>query len=275
MVNRFITSIIILFGALSASLPGLASGYHVGDVLILSDHKRPDTYIHVGLISIDEKDDHRILLEANESSGCIASDLNQYIETNSKDQTILILRPKEFVEPYNQEELATLINQNFFEYMDGHQYNVAMVMGSESEKGRNYYCSELVMELLNPLLLSKIPTHKMTFESQVWNTIFKFRGYPVPRGKQGISPSDFLSLKSFQLIATISPKPETESFSFSRRSAVISDRSFDQFNRSSRSYSITSNQSLGYSSASYEERKQSTLFEIDSDDEALDQYLGF
>lgn len=278
MHKRFLYSILLLLGLISGFQSGLASDFHAGDVLVLSDHRRPETYIHVGLISSDAKKSGLTLLEANESEGCVSTDLDQYLASHSDDQTILILRPLEFEESYDAIEIASAINQNFAENMEGHSYNTSMVLDTSSEKGRNYYCSELVMELLNPLLHSKIPTHTMTFEDKIWDTIFRIKGFPVPRGKQGISPSDFVQLKTFKLITKISPKPVLLPTISERRPSVASDYGYGYgvVNRSSRSYSGASNDSIGYSSTSNSfNQNYSGLTEVDSDEEALNEYLGF
>lgn len=230
-----------------------------GDVLLLSEHGVHTSYIHSGVIVFDRLEDTFYVLESTSSEGVIKTPLKNYSSKDASDQKVLIVRAKEMNSSSELDYLAQELLDHFNKNMLGHSYNFTMVWNSINQQGnRDFYCSELTLELLNMFLKNKIRTHPMQFENPIWDTLFSMRGFKVPRGELGISPGDFLDEKWFYPLGQLN-----------KQQPNAAGRLIYHFSSQGFSVSSDSSDSLG------EDRNEQDYHYDWEEEKVFDDYLGF
>ena len=136
-------------------------------------------YSHTGMILLDAQGKPTVL----ESWDNVAQvSLSKFISRRKAGRTTLILRPQTSIAT---DQLKKVFDQKY----NGHSYDVKFLWDNQNELGEKYYCSELVVKLLNEFIPVKFQTKPMHYQYQRDEWIRYFRDLP-PDGLPGVSPAD-------------------------------------------------------------------------------------
>lgn len=144
-------------------------------------------YSHVGVVLADASKVE--VLQA--WNGVERVSLEHFISKRRPRAKTLVLRPK------NGPIAFETLNQVFKSEFEGKKYDSAFLWDNRDDQGEQYYCSELVVKLMNPFLSKPIPPKPMHYRYKRAEWIRYFRGEP-PDGKPGVSPMDIVRSASFQ-----------------------------------------------------------------------------
>lgn len=128
--------------------------------------------------------------------------LSQWMTHMREGEYVVALRPKwrsdqTFLS--HHELRSSVFNQRFQRYFEGLPFDVNFLWGNYNDRGqRMLYCSEFIVEFLNPFLEYPIKPFEMDFSRNLefWQEYFEI---PVPQGFPGFSPGDFLRIEGMGL----------------------------------------------------------------------------
>ena len=196
-----IVKFLIILGVISTT--SWAQTLRSGDIVLqplkcklcsMIESETGSIYSHIG-IAIETAPNQIMIAEAFAGKVQIVS-MQEYFSKTEIGQPLLIRRSKEIQNlGSNKKEtfkklLLSLFIQKFLNKPYDHFFSM--------DEGK-YYCSELVLKLLNPFLRNKIKTKPMDFttNSEFWDKYFH---HNVPNGMPGISPADFENSKLFETV---------------------------------------------------------------------------
>lgn len=197
---KFVKSLIIL-GLISTT--SWAQALRSGDIILqplkcklcsMIESETGSIYSHIG-IAIETTPNQIMVAEAFAGKVRIVS-MQEYFAKTEVGQPLLIRRSKEIqsLDSNKKEIFKKLLLSLFIQKFLNKPYDHFFSM----DEGK-YYCSELVLKLLNPFLRNKIKTNPMDFtiNLEFWDKYFQ---HNVPNGLPGISPADFENSKLFETI---------------------------------------------------------------------------
>lgn len=151
-------------------------------------------YSHIGIV-IETTPKKIMVAEAYTGKVRIVS-LPEYLSKTEMGQFVQVRRLKEMqnLDTNKKEIFNKLLISLFIQKFLNKPYDHFFSMDEEK-----YYCSELVLKLLNPFLRNKIKTKPMSFykNERFWENYFH---HNVPNGLPGISPANFEKSKLFETI---------------------------------------------------------------------------
>lgn len=182
----------------------------VGDVILqplncylcnLIEVEERSIFSHVGIVieKTFEKNGSKVLIAEAYGEKVAKVELSQFLKKTQENQTELVLRPREFgsLKRDSLQKIAKKIQSVFEKSFKGKSYDPEFLLNNDK-----YYCSELVMDLLNHVLKNKILTKPMHYleNRTAWEAYFEKIGSQVPDSLPGISPGDLERLGLFQTV---------------------------------------------------------------------------
>lgn len=191
--------LIFLFFILSFQIQA-AGFFRTGDVLLqplncylcsMIEDEESSPYSHIGLVIVDENNQVKVI-EAYKKVSIVS--LAEFLSKTEVGQKTVVIRTREHL---NQNNFTNQLLDYYFTTFHNRPYDPEFSLDDEK-----FYCSELVMKLLNPFLSVKIPTKNMHFihNRSAWESYFRGK---IPDGALGIAPADFLRSGLFLVIGSI------------------------------------------------------------------------
>ncbi|MBS1959022.1 MAG: hypothetical protein JST80_06080 [Bdellovibrionales bacterium] len=158
-------------------------------------------YSHGGVIVRDQVG-HIWVLEALNQIGRIP--LETFLAHRRKGTEPLYLRPHlKSTIAGKPNAFNTWLVQRFNTQFAGHSYDPDFLWSNRDDRGEKFYCSELIIKLLNPALTAPVQPLPMHFNQYREYWLKYFKNTPIgapPDGKPGVSPAGIAKSTSFSVL---------------------------------------------------------------------------